>query len=84
MVQFLRFVGFVAAMAVVVQTAPVDTLDNHNRPNAQKETEAEETAFKTMSLEQRLEKHANHKIYKPEGTVKCMVSACIRMKLMSC
>ncbi|CAD0091326.1 unnamed protein product [Aureobasidium mustum] len=69
MVQFLRFVGFVAAMAVVVQAAPVDTPDNHN---TQEEYEAEEAAFKTMSLEQRLEKHANHKIYKPHGTVKCM------------
>lgn len=77
MVQFLKFVGFVAALSVVVQAAPVDNPDGHSRPRTQEEYEAEETAFKTMSLEQRLEKHVNHKIYRPDGTVKCVVSTCL-------
>ncbi|KAG9577632.1 hypothetical protein KCU77_g13419, partial [Aureobasidium melanogenum] len=72
MVQFLRLVGFVASLAAVVHAVPVDNPDDHGVSNSQKEYEAEEAAFKTMGLEQRLEKHANHKIYKPEGTVKCM------------
>lgn len=77
MVQFLRLVGFVASLAFVVHAVPVDNPDDHKDHNSQKELEAEEAAFKVMSLEQRLEKHANHKIYRPDGTVKCMVSACL-------
>ncbi|KAG9946302.1 hypothetical protein KCU85_g6566, partial [Aureobasidium melanogenum] len=72
MVQFLRLVGFVASLAFVVHAVPVDNPDDHKDHNSQKELEAEEAAFKVMSLEQRLEKHANHKIYRPDGTVKCM------------
>ncbi|KAH0360633.1 hypothetical protein KCU65_g9280, partial [Aureobasidium melanogenum] len=72
MIQFLRLVGFVASLAAVVHAVPVDNPDDHKVHNSQEELEAEEAAFKVMSLEQRLQKHANHKIYKPWGTVKCM------------
>ena len=34
-------------------------------------------AFREMSLEQRLELHANHEVYDAEYTINCIVSACI-------
>ena len=73
----LKFFGLVAAMAVVVNAAPVD--DPHPIHQLTPEEEAaQEAAFLAMSFEQRLEYHSEHKVYKPEGTVKCLVSTCTR------
>ncbi|KAH0286975.1 hypothetical protein M436DRAFT_60809 [Aureobasidium namibiae CBS 147.97] len=67
----LKFFGLVAAMAVVVNAAPVD--DPHPIHQLTPEEEAaQEAAFAAMSLEQRLVYHSEHKVYKPEGTVKCL------------
>ena len=71
----LKFFGLVAALTVVVNAAPVnDPPDqfHHTTP----EEDAQEAAFLDMSLEQRLEFYSEHKIYRPEGTVKCLVSIC--------
>ncbi|CAD0112562.1 unnamed protein product [Aureobasidium uvarum] len=77
MVQFLRFGGLVAALAVVAHAAPTNTNGTGHYsdiPESQADWEAQEAAFKAMSFEQRLEYHSNHKIYRPEGTVKCITN----------
>ena len=67
-----RFLGLIAAVAVVVNAAPVDDPPPIRQLTPEEEA-ALEAAFVEMSLEQRLEYHSEHKVYKPEGTVKCLV-----------
>ena len=76
-----RFLGLIAAVAVVVNAAPGDDPPPLRQLTPEEEA-ALEAAFVEMSLEQRLEYHSEHKVYKPEGTVKCLVSICTR-KCMS-
>jgi hypothetical protein len=71
-----RFFGLVAALTVVVNAAPVNDPPDQFHQTTPEEEAAQEAAFLDMSLEQRLEFYSEHKIYKPEGTVKCLVSIC--------
>lgn len=71
----LKFFGLAAAVAVVVNAAPVDDPIVPHQLTPEEEA-AQEAAFVAMSLEQRLEYHSEHKVYKPEGTTKCVVSIC--------
>lgn len=73
----LKLFGLVAAVAVVASAAPVDDPPTIRQLTPEEEA-AQEAAFTAMSLEQRLEHHSEHKIYRPEGTVKCLVSICTR------
>lgn len=71
-----KYFGLIAAVAVVINAAPVE--DPPIRQLTPEEEAAKEAAFVAMSLEQRLEYHSEHKVYRPEGTVKCLVSICTK------
>jgi hypothetical protein len=71
----------VAAVAVVVNALPSpqdDPTTQHDPPTIHQPTEEEEraaeAAFLALPFEERLAAHSEHKLYRPVGTVKCVVS----------
>ena len=72
----LKLFGLVTVLAVAVHAVPIPPPEQYGLPQlTREEEEAEEAAFLAMSLEERLQAHAEHEVYRPQGTVKCIVSA---------
>jgi hypothetical protein len=76
-----KFFMLVAAVAVVVNAlpSPQDDPTTQRDPPAihqptKEEERAIEAAFLALPLEERLAAYSQHKIYRPVGTVKCVVS----------
>lgn len=62
----------VALLAVAVHAAP--TRDVHDKGSTEPEHIRYEI-FKAMTLDERLHHYEGHKIYRPEKTLNCLVSA---------
>jgi hypothetical protein len=71
----LKFFGLVAAVAVVVNALP-SPQSTVPKQLTEEEQQAQEDAFLALPFQERLAVYADHKIYRPMGTVKCVVSAC--------
>jgi hypothetical protein len=75
-----KFLMLVAAVAVVVNAlpSPQDDPTIEHGPSRHQPTEEEEraaeAAFLALPFRDRLAVHSQHKIYRPRGTVKCVVS----------
>jgi hypothetical protein len=69
-----KFFGLVAAVAVVVNALPSPLGNPGTRQLTEEEQQAQEDAFLALPFEERLAVYADHKIYRPMGTVKCVVS----------
>jgi hypothetical protein len=76
-----KFFMLVAAVTVVVNALPSpqdDPTIQHGPPTIHQPTDeernADEAAFPALPFEERLATYSQHKIYRPMGTVKCVVS----------
>jgi hypothetical protein len=69
----LKFFSLVAAVAVVANALP-SPQGNSTTQLTEEEQRAKEDAFLALPFQERLAVYTDHKIYRPIGMVKCVVS----------
>jgi hypothetical protein len=69
----LKFFGLVAAVAVVANALP-SPQGNSTTQLTPEEQQAEDDRFLSLPFQERLAVYADRKIYRPMGTIKCVVS----------